>query len=72
MGKKSKIIFDTAGEIYIENHGSIIKYTDKEIAFANKAQEINITGEEMYLQIIGEDYVQAQGRIKNIAVKEVR
>ena len=67
--KKCKIIYDTGGKIYIENQGTLVKYSESEITFRTKEQEITISGVGLYLEMIGSDYVHIKGRISNIALK---
>ena len=69
--KKSKIVIDTSGSIYIENYGSLSKYTTEEIALKNARQEIEICGEDLYLESIERECAKICGKIKTLTLREL-
>lgn len=69
--KKSKIIIDTAGKVYIENQGMLSRYNDAEIVFHTKELEIGILGQNLYLEFIEGDCVQVSGQVYNVSLKEL-
>ena len=68
---KSKIIIDTSGSIYIENYGSLRKYTAEEISFKNALQEIEIYGEGLSIESIARECSWVRGKINTLRLKEL-
>ena len=68
--KKSKIVIDTTGEIYIENYGSLRKFTPEIIAFRNAVQEIEICGTDLLIESIEHDCTWICGTVQTLTLKE--